>query len=327
MLSNAFLVLSLALVSACESPKAERDTKTDEPAGPKDAKALFASKSPELPGLLAKLTFDMTKEQVRAIAPELLLGGPPENPPTVGYVNSTEYKDITFGIQLATDLKSVKSLFVSEESESIDLEAILVAAWGPPEPGTQADLATLSWFNADKRLRATLRAEPAGGNMLFFSAYMPLETLLGEGKGTGLEAVPILGATYEDIMKNYAPWAAMMEKEDAERMLGELAVKKAKMNEFEPFEMRLLPTEFDSSFTGLFMDLHNGEVVGLKVTIRHGAAPGARDKIFAVFEKKWGKPTKDGTAAAEAFVFHASRPKIVVSDAGDSNAWVISVEP
>src|SRR5690349_1059994 len=159
--------------------------KADAPATDKDPKDLFTAKVPELPGPLAKLTFGSSLDDVKKAAPEL----------EDGYAKAKEYKDTYFGYYVPDSGKKVlTSVRVAIEGDGADLEKILVAAWGEPKRGTELDKPKLYWFNAEKKIRATMHKGYGKENEVQFEPYLPAKELLGEGKEKlGFETTPLLG--------------------------------------------------------------------------------------------------------------------------------------
>lgn len=328
-LSVSLILASLAIVPACDkaadSSKSDSEAKKDKPEAPtKDpSKELFTSKAPELPGPLAKLTFGMTEEEVNKAAPEL----------EKGYATSKEFKDTKFGYYVPDDNKKLQSVRVVVEAEGVDLEKVLVAAWGEPKRGTDLNSPKLFWFNADKAIRATVHQGYGKEKEVQFEPYLPAKTLLGEGKAKlGFETTPILGSSYEDITKNYAQWVEVLTKEEAEKQRANIEKMMGKKLDVlgdatASTNIDLLPTEFGSSFTRVNPTLENGKVIRFRVGIAYEPFPAAKEEIFKMFETKWGKPTEQEDLGRKQFVFNAAAPKVVVQEDDISGKWDIEVEP
>jgi hypothetical protein len=335
-LSLAFL-LSVG-VAACDDKKEDtaksesKDAKSDAKDGKaggaaateKDPKELFTSKVPELPGPLSKLTFGMTADDVKKAAPEL----------EDGYARAKEYKDTYFGYYVPDSGKKVlKSVRVAIEGEGADLEKLLVAAWGEPKRGTELDKPKLYWFNAEKKIRATIHKGYGKENEVQFEPYLPAKELLGEGKEKlGFEKTPLLGATYDVLKKDYAEWLETMTKEEAEKQREQIEKMTGQKldvlgDAVASTNIDLLPTEYGSTFTRVNPTMEGGKIVSYRVGIDWEPFPAAKDEIFALLEAKWGKPKEQEKYGRKQFVFNASKPTVIVEDDDISKKWDIEVAP
>lgn len=289
----------------------------------KDPKELFTSKVPELPGPLAKLTFGMSEAEVTKAVPEI----------DGGYAKAAEYKDTWLGYYIPDKGKKLQSVRVVVEAEGADIEKILTAAWGEPKRGTELDQPKLFWFNADKGIRATISKGYGKEKEVQFEAYLPAAKLLGEGKDKlGFETSPLLGASYDDLKKNYANYLEVLTKEEAEqqreqieKMTGQkldvLGEATASTN------IDLPPTEYGSSFTRVNPTLEGGKIVRFRVGIDYEPLPAAKDEIFAMLKAKWGEPKEQEDLGRKQWVFNAAAPKVVVEDDDISKKWDIEVTP
>ena len=330
--SLAFL-LSSSLVG-CDKPadsEAKSDAKSadskDGKAGDaapteKDAKELFTSKVPELPGPLAKLTFGSTTEDVKKAAPEL----------EDGYARAKEYKDTYFGYYVPeSGKKTLQSVRVTLEGEGVELEKILVAAWGEPKRGTELDKEKLFWFNPEKKIRATIHKGYGKENEVQFEPYLPAKDLLGEGKEKlGFETTPLLGATYDVLKKDYAQWLETMTKEEAEKQREQIEKMTGQKLDIlgdavASTNIDLLPTEFGSSFTRVNPTMENGKIVRFRVGIDYDPFPAAKEEIFGLLKAKWGEPKEQEKYGRKQFVFNAANPNVTVEDDDISKKWDIEV--
>lgn len=303
--------------------KAEPDAEADAVTPTKDPKALFTSTSPELPGPLAKLRFGMTKAEITEAAPEL----------EDGYASAKEYADTWFGYYVPTERKTLNTVRVVVEAEGFELEKVLTAAWGEPERGTHLEHAKLFWFNPEKELRATVSMGYGKEKEVQFERYLPAKRLLGEGKDRlGIETTPLLGATYEDLAKNYGQWLEILTKEQAERQRAQLEAMTGKtldiLGDAVPStNIDLLPTEYGSSFTRINPTLEDGKIVRLRLGIDYEQFPPAKDEILALLKAKWGEPTAHDDHGRKKWLFNAASPKVVVEDDQISGAWDIELSP
>lgn len=327
-LSHLLLSLALAgIVGGCDptAEPASSETKTDKPPAPveKDPKELFATKVPELPGPLAKLKFGMTEEEVKKAAPEL----------EDGYSKSKEFKETWLGYYVPDDKKKLQSVRVVVEAEGVELEKLLVAAWGEPKRGTELDKPKLFWFNPEKELRATMSLGYGKEKEVQFEPYLPAKKLLGEGKEKlGFETTPLLGSSYADLQKNYAQYLEVLTKEQAEKQRANIEKMMGKKldvlgDAVASTNIDLLPTEFGNNFTRVNPTIENDKIVRFRVGIDHEPFPPAKDEIFAMLEAKWGKPIEEEKYGRKQFVFNAAAPRVVVEDDDISKKWDIEVTP
>jgi hypothetical protein len=322
--------LALALLSPVACDKSAEPAKTDDKAAAKEApapaakdpKELFTAKVPELPGPLAKLKFGMTEEEIKKAAPEV-----------EAYGKSKEFKDTYLGYYVPDDKKALQSVRVVVEGDGVSLEKILVAAWGEPKRGTALGNPKLFWFNPEKEIRATIDTGYGKQNEVQFEPYLPAKKLLGEGKEKlGIETTPLLGATPEDLQKNYAQYLEVMTKEQAEeqrkrieKMAGQnldaLGAAGASTN------LDLPPTEFGSSFTRINPTIEGGKIVRFSVGIPFEPFPPAKDEILALLKAKWGDPKEQEEYGRKQWLFNPAAPKVIVEADDISNEWDIEVSP
>ncbi len=288
----------------------------------KDPKQLFTGKAPELPGPLAKLSFGMTAEEITKAAPEL----------EDGYASAKEYADTWFGYYVPEERKTMTSVRVVVETEGFELEKVLTAAWGEPKRGTYLEHAKLFWFNPEKEIRATVSMGYGKEKEVEFERYLPAARLLGEGKDRlGIETTPLLGATYEDLTKNYGQWLEILTKEQAERQRAQIEAMTGKkldiLGDAVPStNIDLLPTEYGNSFTRVSPTLEGGKIVRLRLGIDYEQFPPAKDEILALLKAKWGEPTEQEKYGRKQWLFNAA-PKVIVEDNETSGAWDVEISP
>ncbi len=321
------VLLALTLVApACDktAESAKAETKAADKAAPeKDPKELFAAKIPELPAPLAKLDFGMTAEEAAKAAPEI----------TKGYAKSKEYKGTYVGYYVPKDSNKLMSMRVVVEAEGADVEKILTAAWGEPKRGTELENPKLFWFNPDKGIRATVSKGYGKEKEVQFDAYLPAKSLLGEGKDKlGFETSRLLGATPDDLKKNYAKYLEELTKERAEQQRADLEKFAGKKLEVlgeasASTHLDLLPTEYGSSFTRVNPTLEGGKIVRFRVGLDYKPFPPAKEELFAMLKAKWGEPKEQEDLGRKQWLFNAAAPRVVVENDDISKKWDIEVSP
>lgn len=322
------IALSLCLgVAACDDSK---DKKDDAKADSKDEakketpaqdplELLKASKTPELPGPLATLTFGMSPEEAQKAAPILEDGGK----------FLEEFKGAYFSYYIPDDDKKLKS--ASLQVEGTDMAKVLTEAWGEPSKGEDLGKPKFFWFNEAKKMRATVSQGYGKEDTVQFEAYLPAKELLGEGKETlGFENAdrPLLGATHEDLSKHYADVLEVLTKEEAEKQREQ--IKKLTghdLGEASPASnIDLLPTEYGSQFTRVnphFGD--DGKIDRFRVGIDWEPFPAAKEEILGMIKAKWGEPKEEEKYGKKILVFSDS-PRVVVEEDTISKKWDIEVE-
>lgn len=330
--SSLALAFALLAIPACDKPaetsktddKAAKDGKGDAkaPASEKDPKELFTSKVPELPAPLAALKFGMTEEEIKKAAPDI-----------EAYGKSKEFKDTYLGYYVPDDKKTLQSVRVVVEAEGVSLEKLLTAAWGEPKRGENLGNPKLFWFNPEKEIRASIDTGYGKEKEVQFDPYLPAKKLLGEGKEKlGIETTPLLGATVEDLQKNYAQYLEVMTKEQAEEQRKQIE-KMAGQNldalgaAGPSTNLDLLPTEYGSSFTRINPTFEGGKMVRYRVGIAFEQFPPAKDEILALLKAKWGEPKEQEEYGQKQWLFNAAAPKVIVKDDDISKQWDIEVTP
>jgi hypothetical protein len=255
-------------------------------------------------GAAAKLKIGMGEADAKQAAPAFWAGG------ALATVNGSD-DDLAY--KLTVEAGRVTGIEIS--SKSYDrLTPLVVAAWGPGlEAKNTLGGGRTVWFSPELGTRAS-----AESSTLKLEEYLPLETLLGPDK-VAIAALPkpILGATFEDLKRDYGP---LLLKPDAE-------VK----------ALYLPPTEWNTEHTEVYAMIleRTHKVTDYSFTVDDAAYPGGKDASLAAFTKKWGKPrmAKSYGSTKDTMIFHADNPLIEVDrepgvyNAPGGSGWQVRVRP
>ncbi len=328
--TSVALALGLFATAGCDKKADDKaDTKADAKADAKAAKPakdpaelLKASKIPELPGPLAKLQFGMSADDAKKAAPELEDGGK--------FLD--EFKGAYFSYYVPDDTGKLKS--ASLQIEDTDMSKVLTEAWGEPSKGEDLGKPKFFWFNEAKKIRATVSQGYGKEDEVQFEAYLPAKELLGEGKETlGFEKAdrPLLGATREELAKNYADVLETLTEEEAEKRRKELEKFTGKdLSALGPAaaasNIDLLPTEYGSQFTRVHPNFSDdGKIDRVRVGIDWEPFPAAKDEILGLIKAKWGEPKEEEKYGKKLLIFNDS-PRVVVEEDTISKKWDIEME-
>ncbi|MCH9683827.1 MAG: hypothetical protein K0V04_20515 [Deltaproteobacteria bacterium] len=321
------LAVCFGVVSCDEPPpiqaEAKADTKADAKAAPPPmdpAELLQSSKTPTLPGPLARLSFGMTADQAKEAVPEL----------GDGSTYLERYKGAYFSYEIVPQTNKLGS--ASLQIDGADMTRLLTEAWGAPKKGEDLGKPKLFWFNEADEIRATVVLGTNRQDVVRFSPYLPAKELLGEGTQTlGFERAdrPLLGATREQLASSYTDVLEPLPPREIERRrtllrkaLGKEVSRTAAMG-----DITLLPTEYGGQLTRVsphFGD--DGTIDRIRVSLDWAAYPAAKEEILGLVEAKWGKPNKAEKYGKTLLIFHDA-PRVVVEEDTISNNWHIEIEP
>lgn len=323
------LALCLGATTGCDKSEEKKDeAKADDKSGEKAAPAkdpaelLKATKTPELPGPLATLSFGMTADEAKKAAPSLEDGGK--------FLD--EYGGAYFSYYVPDDTGKLKS--ASLQIEGADMAKLLTEAWGEPKKGEDLGKPKFFWFNEAKKMRATVSQGYGKEDEVQFEAYLPAQELLGDGKTTlGFEKAdqPLLGATREQLAKSYADVLEVLSEEEAEKKRKELEKFTGKdLSALGPAaassNIDLLPTEYGSQFTRVHPNFaDDGTIDRFRVGIDFEPVPEAKEEILALIKAKWGEPTEEEKYGDTILVFNED-PRVTVKEDTISKKWDVEVE-
>jgi hypothetical protein len=200
------LALLVALVGC--GKKAD-ETKSDKPAkpdktgtidaAPKSAEDLFTGKVPTMPAPVAKITFGMPEADAKAAAPDVFAE-------KYGY-KVPGYDGVEINVQIEDGRVYQTRMEIKKPIDVV--KGWLTAKWGEPRADKNAiNNPEYYWEAPDVGLRAMLETS-ASNSMLRFDPVMSIEQVLGtDPKLFGLEKAPFIGATQEDILKQFEIYRA-----------------------------------------------------------------------------------------------------------------------
>jgi hypothetical protein len=264
------LALSLGCGKKKEEGKEEKKEEKKEPdkkePGGKGLKNLFPGSKVAFPAPVAKLNFKMTKAQVEKAVPALAKKWATIRPEGFKGV------EIRVGYTIKPEmLRLVKARLPAAARD------FLVKAWGKPVKAKVTSVGENEvWLNEADGMQAILRKRGGGDWDLVIWPFMPWKKQLGTDKiKFGFETKPLLGMKAEDVMKEYAKYAA--------RKVSETRI-----------DIRLPNYEYSQIRNTAILTIAKGVVTKMYVKFYYGAHPSVKAAMDAAIKAKFGKPVKVG---------------------------------
>jgi hypothetical protein len=260
---------------------------------------LFTGTSVTLPTPAAKLKFGMTEAEAKAAAPELFAQ-------KYGYEvpgTKVNYAATKIATQIDNDrLWNIRAELTESQDQAKDW---LAKKWGPPVEHKNS-IGTPQYFWSSNGMQAKLEQQ-ATKSAVYFQPMMPREQLLGsDPKHLGVELIPLIGASPDDVKKAYAAYTIVPAPQDP-----------------DSFSVSFPPSENGYEGVGSTLNLHvkKGKVSGYTFGYVAGD-PKDVDALVARLEQIYGnKGKKDGTGL---YTDYAKNVKAEIrKDAGFSTTvWV-----
>lgn len=306
---------------------AEKGTEeVPKPEPKKPLSAIFAGSAVTLPAELAKVTFGMSTDEAKKVAPDLYAE-------TWGLTSEAYEKEVTFSTSDDDDTKTVMALQVTLPKQ--DARALIEAAWGKGKDAKDSiERPEIYWFNPEMHVRAVLEEGYGEEMRLEFTPYMPVAEFLGTEKGKfGWEKSPVLGADIASLRANYPQWLheegqkeAEEQRKKVEAMAGaDLSGTLGAARPSARFD--LPPTEWDSYVTSVHPSFDDaGKVSYYWAGLPFEAYPAAKEEIFELLKKIYGTPEEFEDLGDKAYLFLAS-PRVTVKEDTISKKWDVKIEP
>ncbi len=319
----AAVSLSLGACDGAEKPEPKKtETKAPPKVEKKDPATLFTGAAPTVPEVYKGLKLGMTGEEAKKLVPAM---------PEEDTIKDEAY-DMRFYSSFDDDTGLLQRMrFQLPKDKALEL---IKAKWGDPKEGEELGKKVQWWFNPAEGVRASLK-EGFGDDLdIELTAYVPAEKLLGEGKTLAFLAPgALLGATADDVRKNYPKELREKSKEEAEKdrkNVEKLAGKDlSALGEPKPsMHLDFLPTEWASYWTRVHLDFNDeNKVSRVWLGLEYEAHPPAKDELLGLLKKKWGEPEEKEKYGRKQFVFQDDLFKIEVEDDTITKKWNVFLEP
>jgi len=324
------LLASAILATGCSKKHGDDSSgKAVEPAAAaakKPLDAAFFGKKVAPVGLLAKVAWGSTENEVKTAAPGLFgKDGKPHLAP------DEAVDQVSYSLDLDKESKTVHGLYAEVPKSA---PALIDAAWGVGKDGKDTIGKPLRfWFDPATGWRAYTEAGFGDSLYLQFQKYIPAAALLGDGPDTlGFAPQGILGATIADLSARYADTLvvtdaakAAAEQKQVSNMAGRDLAKE--LGEAKPsVRLDLPPTEWGRFFTRIQIDWSDdGKVADVWFDLPYEAYGPAKDEIKALLDKKWGAPTEGEQYGKKRWIYRAASPSVIVEDDTISKAWNVRI--
>nr|HEX4318194.1 hypothetical protein [Kofleriaceae bacterium] len=247
------------------------------------------------PGDLAKLRVGMPIAEARTIA-----AGPVE----VSAGIPTGYDGVREMVVVDDKLGTVRKILLNLVQYG---ERVIEEAWGAGQPATNLEGKEVTvWLDPATRWRATLVEALGYTHDLDFDMYLPVSQLLGD-QPDQIEALPqpLLGRTADEVKAAY--------KEDVTAQGKDLVIT-------------LPPTEWEPTATRVSLDMVNGRVKTVVLSLPFKAHPAARDALLDLFGHKWGEPVKLDEDGKPVLRFRDADPRVEAREDTDRGSWRLELK-
>lgn len=249
------IVLPLTLVAACKGGSSEKALTAD----------VFGKVPAQPPGELGKLRPQMAIADAKKAAGALVPADEYDSFPS-GYA----------GMRYAVGVDEAKTRIDRLRIELPKAKvALLATAWGAGTAATCTSDPCTYWFDPGTGMRAIQKDEIRGDAGVEFSAYTPLDKLLGtKPAALGFESTPIVGATVDALRTGYP---------------GLFKEEKSKDGSTSVW-LELPPTPYELYWTRIQLSpTPAGTIERAWFDVPYRDNPKAKDELIAAFDKAWGK--------------------------------------